>query len=117
LKKGFTGLVIQGLGPILPDLIDLTAHLVKGAKATIPMVKGMVAFLKETKLLQAVLMVLTAKGFGMLLTATGKWVTKLGGLGGVLARVAGFVWKTLVPLLLLEDLLVFMSGGDSAFGS
>lgn len=116
LTKGFKGLVIQGLGPILPDLIDLTGHLVAGAKATVPMVRGVMRFVRETHFLQAALAILSLKGFGALAAMTGSWLTKLGGLQGVLARVTAVLWKTVAPLLILEDLLTFMSGGESAFG-
>lgn len=116
LKKGFKGFVIQGLGPILPDLIDLTNYLVQGAKATIPMVKGFISFIKQTKILQAALALLGFKGLGFLTKYLGGVVTKMGGLRGVFARIIPLVWKFIAPLLILEDIFVFLAGGDSAIG-
>lgn len=116
MHKGFKGLVIQGLGPLLPDLIALTGQMVAGAKATIPYVRGFVRFVRETKILQGVLAMLSLKGIGVVAKALGGWVTKMGGLSGLLTRVIPLVWKFLAPLFILEDLLTFMSGGKSLFG-
>lgn len=116
LQKGFKGLVIQGLGPLLPHLIDLSQSLVEGAKATIPMVKGFVRFIRETKALQAVLAVLSAKGLSVVVQGFLGWVKSMGGLRSILLRVLPLVWKFIAPMLILEDFLVFLAGGESAFG-
>lgn len=116
LKKGLRGFVVQGLGPILPDLIDLTGQMVAGTKAVIPYIRGFIRFTRETRFLQAALAMLGFKGFVFGTVKLAGFVKGLGGLRGMLTRLIALTWRWLAPLLLIEDFFVFMSGGKSAIG-
>src|SRR5690606_36146695 len=116
LTKAGKGFLLQVLGPIMPDLVKLTEELVKGAKAVIPMVRGFVDFIRQSKLLQSALTLLTGKGLLVGLGALGKWVTSVGGLTMALRKLMGVVLRFIAPMLILEDLLVFLAGGKSLLG-
>lgn len=64
---------------------------------------------KNTKLLEAALAGAALRGAGLL-------SDKIGGLGAAFRKLAPQILKTVLPLLLLEDLFVFLSGGDSLLG-
>lgn len=102
LKKGLTGVVIQALGPLLPDIVELTEDL-------IGLTKQFIDLTRNSKVIQATLVGLGAKGVFVL-------AKQLGGLGGALKSLRGLVLRTILPFLVLEDALVFLSGGDSAIG-
>jgi hypothetical protein len=102
LEKGVKGLAIQAIGPLLPDLVKLT-------QSGVALIKQFVAFTKGTKLVQTGLVTLAGAGVAGL-------ITKLGGLGGALTKVAGFALRTLLPFFALEDLFVFLAGGKSEIG-
>ncbi|HEY4107235.1 MAG TPA: hypothetical protein VGM44_25220 [Polyangiaceae bacterium] len=78
---------------------------------------------KHTKIFQAVLTVLAGNGLFKLVGLLASWVAKTGGikaalevLSGGLRSVMGFALRTVLPLLALEDFMVFMAGGKSLFG-
>lgn len=102
LKVGLKGMVIQGLGPLLPELVALSKS---GIQAT----KTFVAWIRQSKIIQAVLVGVSAKGVLGL-------IGRLGLLKTALRPLAGMILRTFLPLLLLEDFLVFLEGGDSELG-
>jgi hypothetical protein len=102
LKKGLKGIVIQALGPMLPELVEITEE---GIKFT----KWLVASLKNSEAFKAALIALTGRGVFAL-------SGKLGGLSGILRVLGGAVFKTIIPFLLLEDVLTFLAGGKSVTG-
>src|SRR5688572_20395099 len=110
LKKGLTGIAVQALAPLLPDLVEFT-------QAGVRVVKQLVGWVRQTKILQAVTIGLTVKGVLALVKATGALITRFGGWRAVFARLLPFILKTLAPLLLLEDILVFLAGGKSLTGN
>jgi hypothetical protein len=78
---------------------------------------------KETKALQTIFGALVAGGLFRLVTMFGAWIVKVGGaraalalLGNGLRTAAGFAFRFLMPLLLIEDFLTFLAGGKSVFG-
>lgn len=116
LKMGGQGLLLQFFKPMLPALLEFSQELVRAAKAVIPVVREFVAWIRQTKLLQAAMTLLAGKGLLVGLTAIGKWAVAAGGLTGILQRLLAVVARFLLPLLLLEDVIVFLAGGKSLLG-
>lgn len=78
---------------------------------------------KETKILQTIFSGLAGAGLLRLVTGFVTWVRAVGGarvaltlLGNDLRTAAGFAFRFLAPLLLIEDFLTFLAGGKSLFG-
>ncbi len=109
IQYGIKGLAKKAIGPLLPYLLELTRN-------SIEVVQSLVSWVKRTKIIQASLIGLTAKGVMALVAAVPKLVTKLGGLKTILTTLGRFVARTVLPLLILEDIIVFLSGGKSAIG-
>lgn len=97
--KSFT---IGVLTAVLPTLVQMSRHLIGAAKSTI-------MFLKQGKAVEAVFAGAALRGLIFM-------SSKIGPLGAGLKMLTAQFFKVIVPLLILEDLLVFLSGGDSAFG-
>lgn len=116
LTKAGQGFLLQVLGPMMPDLVDLTEELVRGAKAAIPMVKSLVTFARESTVLKTAVVALTGKGLLAGIGATGKWMKTVGGLSGVLKTLTGTVFRLLLPLVALDEVVGFLSGDDSLIG-
>jgi hypothetical protein len=109
LKLGMRGLAIQILKEVLPGIVAFS----KGAVDTI---KQFVGWIKHTKLIQAALGLLTIKGVMALWKAIPALIARLGGMRVILASLGRFILRTLLPFLILEDILVFLAGGKSALG-
>jgi len=109
LKGGLTGIAKAALAPLLPHLVSFT-------KQGVEIVKGIVKWVKGTKLLQAITIGFAAKGVMALVRAGGMLVAKLGGWRALFLRLGSVILKTILPLLILEDIIVFLSGGKSALG-
>lgn len=109
LKLGFKGLAIQVLSAVLPAITQFSAQAVKA-------IKGVVSWVRSTKLIQAALLGLTSGGIYKLLTSLPALIARFGGLRVILGRLALFVLRFIAPLLILEDILVFLAGGKSAIG-
>ncbi len=123
LKGGVRGLAIQAIAPLLP-------HLVRWTQSGVRVVKQVVSWARHTKVLQAASIALGTKGFFALLRALPALVTRFIGMNAagkkLLARVGllraafitlgRFVMRTVLPFLLLEDALTFLTGGDSLIG-
>lgn len=105
LKGGLKGIAIQAIGPLLPDLVDLTKHGVELAKQ-------LVGMLKHTEALKAGLVTLGGTGVVALLGKLGGGA----GLTGVLRTLSGVALKTVLPFLLLDDAITFLGGGKSVIG-
>ena len=123
LKLGVRGLAIQAIGPMLPTLVRWT-------QGSIRVIKQLVSWIRQTKILQAAAVALGTKGFFALLralpalaarfigmTAAGKALLgRLGVLRAAFITLGRFVLRTVLPFLLLEDALTFLTGGDSVIG-
>jgi hypothetical protein len=97
--KSFT---IGIISSVLPTLLQFSRGLIGAAKATI-------MFLKQGKMVEAVFAGAALRGIAFL-------SAKIGPLGAGLKMLTAQFFKVIVPLLILEDFLVFLAGGDSAFG-
>lgn len=102
LNRGWQGLKLRIATVVLPFVERLAGKALELAKVFI-------RFVRTTKVVEAGLVGLGVKGFLMLSRA-------IGPLGPAFARLAGFILKTVLPLLILEDFLVFLAGGKSVFG-
>jgi hypothetical protein len=109
LKFGVRGLAIQAIGPLLPELL----RFAQGAK---DVVKQIVVWARHTDILQNAGARLKTLGVVALTRAIPLLIAKVGGLGGALLKLRGFALRTLLPLLALEDFIVFLSGGKSLLG-
>jgi hypothetical protein len=105
LKLGFKGLAVQAIGPMLPQLVELTHDGVELAKTIVGLVK-------HSEVLKSGLLLLTGKGVLGL-------VSKLGGPAGLIGLVktlGAFALEVVAPLLVLDDVLTFLAGGKSVTG-
>jgi len=123
LKGGVRGLAIQAIAPLLP-------HLVRWTQSGVRVVKQIVSWARQTKVLHAAAIALGTKGFFALLraipalaarfigmTTAGKaLLSRLGLLRAAFVMLGRFVLRTVLPFLLLEDALTFLTGGDSVIG-
>lgn len=64
---------------------------------------------KNSSILQAAFGMLGIKGLGMLLS-------KFGGLRGIVMKLLPLIAKFLLPMLILDDIIVFLKGGNSMLG-
>lgn len=87
---------------VLPTIRSLLGDFVKLAK-------GARDLAQNTKVIEVAMVALALKGAVFL-------SGKIGGLGSALKLLGKTAATTLIPLLILEDFLVFMAGGDSLFG-
>jgi hypothetical protein len=110
LKGGLQGLMLQVLGPLLPDLVSISQSMVRATKAGL-------AWLKGTRLLQAVLTGFSIKGVMALATAIPALILKMGGWRLAFATLGRFILRTLLPLIALEDIIGFLAGDDSSLGA
>lgn len=97
--KNFTIVVVER---VLPTLVMLSGKFFQLAPRIVELIK-------HTKLLEAGAIALAAKGLFFL-------SGKIGPLGTALKLLTRQFLGVVAPLLILEDLLVFMAGGDSLFG-
>lgn len=109
LKLGLRGLAIQALAPLLPGMVDL----VRGG---VSVIKNIVSWVRHTKVIEAAILGFKAKALVALLRTIPVLIAKIGGWGAALRRLGSFALRTLLPFLLLEDAIVFLSGGKSAIG-
>ena len=87
---------------LLPGILSMTRGLVDLAKIIVPIIKN-------SKLLEAGFLALGLKGIALL-------SGQLGGLGSLLKLLGRQFLTVILPLLILEDFLVFLAGGRSLFG-
>lgn len=96
------GLKVAALGPLLPIITRFVEKAV-----------SFVAKLRElnhtVNIGQTALLAFTTLGIQGLSHA-------IGPLGAAFGRLAGFILKSVLPLLILEDFIVFLAGGDSLIG-
>lgn len=90
------------VGFVLPSIRTLLT-------ATTSLVKPVLNLLRHSEALKTGMIALALKG---LVVLSGK----IGPLGAAFRILGGHVLKTIAPLLILEDLLVFLAGGDSLIG-
>jgi hypothetical protein len=109
LKMGIKGVAIQAIGPLLPELVELSKSMVAGAKV-------FVRWVKETGILRLAFGNMKEKGLALLIAVVPKLIGMLGGLRGAFVALGRVVMKQLLPFLLLEDIIVFLAGGKSAIG-
>jgi hypothetical protein len=114
--KKWTSIKVRIAVAVLPVLEALAGAYEKASKWTLRMAK-------ETKTIQTVFLALTGGGLARLVVMFGTWVARVGGaraalalLGQGLRTAAGFAFRFLAPLLLIEDFLTFLAGGKSVFG-
>jgi hypothetical protein len=87
---------------LLPVLIKFLKWLSNASTA-------LVKIAKHTKIFQVIAVAMGTKGLMML-------ITRFGGLRKILELVGKQFLTTILPLLLVEDLIVFLMGGHSAIG-
>lgn len=109
VKKGLTGIAVEALRPLLPYLVELTQN-------GVAVVKSFVAWVKETKVLQSVMIALGSRGVVGLARVTGSLIARFGGLRGVLARVLPLLLRFVAPILAIDEALGFLQGRPSALG-
>jgi hypothetical protein len=109
LKLGLKGLAIQVIGPLLPEMSNLSQRMVANIKA-------FVAWFKEGKRVEAVLKGVSIAGVLGLVRAGGALIARMGGLRAAFMMLGRVVLRVAAPLVALEDLLVFLAGGDSLIG-
>jgi len=102
VKTLWKNLAITILSRVLPTLLELS-------KRAVTLVQVVVKVVRNTKLFEAAAIGLALRGIVLL-------AGKIGPLGKALKTLSGQFFKVILPLLILEDLLVFLAGGDSAFG-
>jgi hypothetical protein len=102
LKFSLTSLKSEIAVAIMPTLAGL-------AHEAVEIVKAIREWTKNTKIIEA-----ATVGFGI--RGVLSLVKHLGGLGGILRVLQGVLFRTIAPMLLLEDLFVFFAGGKSALG-
>lgn len=95
LKLGFRGLAIQVIGPMLPELVELT-------HGAIAVSKGFVAWIKQTNVTRGVVTALGIKALPLVI--------------GGLKTLGSVALRTVAPFLLLEDAVGFLAGDDSVIG-
>ncbi len=101
-KAGLKGLYISAIGPLLPRMVQFSQSLVEGTKK-------FVAMFKQSKILEAAFGTLGVLGFS-------KLIGLVGGLRAAVGKLIPFLWRTVAPLLAVEDVLVFLAGGESVLG-
>lgn len=109
LSGGLKGLAKKAIGPLLPFLVEYTQR-------GVDLVKQIGGWVKGTKLIQAATVGFAAKGVMALVKAIPMVIKLAGGWRAAFMALNRVVFRTLLPLLLLEDLLVFFAGGKSAIG-
>jgi hypothetical protein len=102
MKLGLKGLAIQAIGPLLPDLVRMTQQIVATTKT-------FVGWIRQSEIVRALILGISGKGLVGL-------ISKFGGLAKALAPLRALLLKTFLPLLILEDFLTFLAGGDSVIG-
>jgi hypothetical protein len=110
LKRGLVGIAIQAIAPLLP-------YVKSFVEGSIKVVKGLVGWVRQTKILQALTIALTGKGVLALGRAVFALVARFGGWRAILMRLLPILLKFVAPLLILEDFLVFLAGGKSLTGN
>lgn len=116
LKAGFRGVVMQGLGPLLPALTELTEIGLGVIKWMVDVSKQFSEWIKDTKFAEAAVTMLALKGLAMLVGGLAKAIVGVGGLRMAFLKLLPLLFKVILPMLLIEDFLVFLAGGQSAFG-
>jgi TP901 family phage tail tape measure protein len=110
LKLGLKGVGIQVLTEILPSITEFS-------KSAVALVKRFVGWVKSTELVRAGLTALVGKGIMMAASAIPALIAKVGGLTKALAALGRFALRTVLPFLILEDAIGFLTGADSAIGA
>jgi TP901 family phage tail tape measure protein len=110
LKAGLKGVGIQILSEVLPGITAFT-------KQAVALTKSFIGWIKGTRVIQAGLVALSARGVMLLVASVPKLVAKLGGLQKILLSLGRLVLRTALPFLLLEDAIGFLQGDDSAIGA
>jgi hypothetical protein len=94
---------VQIVNEFVPSLNSMAVRFIRSADA-------LTQLLKTTKTVQAAL----ALGLGMAVLSL---VGRLGMLLRILKMLRVFLWKVLIPFLIIEDIFVFLAGGSSALGA
>lgn len=102
MKTVWKNLMILVVGRVLPTLVTLSSRLFQLAAPVMNLIK-------HGKLLETAFAAVALKG---VLFLSGK----IGPLGSALKMLSKEFFKVVLPLLVLEDLLVFLAGGDSVIG-
>lgn len=102
LSLAWQGLRTRLANELLPKLNTLMSGIIKVTKFFLPLTKDM-------RILQIVAAALAIKGLVAVSAAIGPLGTAMGGLGKA-------AFKVILPLLLLQDLFTFFSGGKSLTG-
>lgn len=103
VKTIWKNLTIYALSRVLPTLLAMSKRIVVVVRAIVPLVKN-------SKVLEAAFVMLTAKGVLV--------VSKmLGPLGSAFKTLLTRVLPIIIAFLAIEDFLVFMAGGDSVIGA
>lgn len=115
-QKKWTALKQRAIVTLLPVLEALASGFEKVSKWVLRMAK-------ETSVLQTLFSLVAAGGLFRIVTLFTSWVSRVGGARAALAvfgqglqTAAGIAFRFLLPLLLIEDFLTFLSGGKSVFG-
>jgi hypothetical protein len=95
LKLGLRGLAIQVIGPMLPDLVELSHN-------AIDIAKSFIGWIKQINITRSLV--------------TGLAVGAIPLLTRGLASLGAFALEVVAPFLVLDDALTFLAGGDSLIG-
>lgn len=96
---GLKGTIAESIFPELAELATGAAHLVKEFRD----------WVKTTKLIEAAVIGFTGRAVLTLLR-------HVGGLTGAFKLLRGAIFRTILPMLALEDVIVFLAGGKSEIG-
>jgi hypothetical protein len=95
VKMGLRGLAIQVIGPMLPDIVELS-------KGAISVAKSFIGWIKQTNVTRAVVTGLGMKALPVLIAG--------------MKTLGSIALRTVAPFLLLEDTVGWLAGDDSAIG-
>lgn len=116
LQRGVQGLTIQVLGPLLPTILQVTDGMIRMIRVGVTFGRRLREWTQQSAAAEAALTMLAVGGLAATAKGVATLVVGLGGLRGAFLRLLPFIWKIVVPFLVLEDLFVFLMGGSSALG-
>lgn len=107
--KQMKGVGVQIVLAVLPALRDLVRWFT-------PVAKSIRNVLRDTHVLSAALGVLGMVGATHILPTLGKLITKFGGFSKLLQAGTKIALRYILPFLALDDIITFLTGGESVIG-
>lgn len=102
IKTAWKNMTIGVVGRVLPTFVEIS-------KKAVVVTKTLIGLFKNSKALETGMIALALKGVLLL-------SSKIGPLSNILKLLSGNFFRVLLPMLLIEDALVFLAGGDSMIG-